>query len=111
MSDEDPDPRSVVLDLVLRYVPGMPREPLTATVSWRRHDDGRVDGTLTMLLVNHRGQRVTFSVTVSPDGPPVPGETPRFVFFPIHRGVWKLSPSVSHDLIHAFVTVVGLPDP
>lgn len=109
MSD-DPDPRDVVLDLVLRYVPGMPRELLTATVSWHMHEDGHVDGTLTMLLVNHRGQRATFSVTVVPEGIPVSGDAPRFIFYQIHPGVWKLAPSLRHDLVHAFITVVGMPD-
>jgi hypothetical protein len=35
---------------------------------------------------------------------------PRFVLRKLGPTVWKLAPSIRHDLLHAFITIVDVPE-
>lgn len=96
-------PREVVIDTVLAYSATMPRLGYAAVLN----------GSLLIATKNHRGQFVSFGLPVNFDGEPFDGDStkpPRFVLRRIHAEVWKLSPSILHDLLHAFVTIVGVPE-
>ena len=100
---QDLDPREVVVDLVVGYSPTMPRNMQAAVLS----------DNLIIYAQNHRDQRLTLSLPVHFDGDPFDGyeaTPPRFVLRKLGPTVWKLSPSIRHDLLHAFVTIVGVPE-
>ena len=100
MNKQDLPPRNVVLDLVLGYSATMPRLGQAAVLN----------GNLIIAAKNHRGQYCSFTVPVSFDGDPVDGAEPRFVLRKLGATVWKLSPSLLHDLLHAYITIVDVPD-
>ena len=93
-------PDQVVLDLVLEHVPAMPGPGQAAMFG----------PTLVITAHNHLGQVVSLGVPISPDGDPVEGPDPRFVLRRLGATVWKLAPSVMHPLLHAYVTIVGVPE-
>jgi hypothetical protein len=100
---QDLSPRDVVVDIVLAYSATMPKLGHAAVLN----------GSLVIATNNHRGQFVSFGLPVNFDGDPFNGDAttpPRFVLRRIHAEVWKLSPSILHDLLHAFVTIVGVPE-
>ncbi len=94
------DPSQVVLDLVLRYSPRMPQMGEAAIMG---------DG-LIFLTRNNRGEAVSMCVPINLDGEPRDGDDPRFVLCRLGPTVWKLSPSVLHPMLHAYITVVGVPE-
>ena len=103
MNKQSLPPCEVVVDVVLAYSATMPRLGQAAVLN----------GSLLISTKNHLGQFVSFGLPVHFDGDPFDGDTttpPRFVLRRIHTEVWKLSPSILHDLIHAFVTIVGVPE-
>ena len=103
MNKQDLSPREVVVDLVLQYSASMPKLGEAAVL----HDS------LLIATRNHLDQYVTPGMSVHFDGAPFEGDAqtaPRFVLYKIAPTVWKLAPSINHDLLHAFVTVVGVPE-
>lgn len=95
-------PSEVVVDLVLQYSAVMPKLGEAAVLQ----------GNLLIAAKNHLGQFVSLGTPVHFDGDPLYGsETapPRFVLRRIGATVWKLAPSIKHDLLHAFITVVDVP--
>lgn len=104
MNKQDLEPHQVVLDLVLPFSPIMPRMGQAAVLK----------GNLITLAKNHRGQPVSLSVPVFFDGEPFDGDEtrpPRFVLRKIGSTVWKLAPSILHPMLHAYLTIVEVPDP
>lgn len=97
----DTPPSQVVLDLVLKWSNAMPR-PGHATV---------IDGSMTFCSRNHRGSPVMLTTPVFFDGEPWRESPPRFVFRRLGPHVWKLSPSVLDEQIHAYITLVDVPEP
>ena len=76
-----------------------------------RMDEATIKGgNLIFLTRNHLGQPVSLSFPINLDGDPVSGDQPRFVIYGIWPGVAKVAPSVKHDLLHAFLTIVGAPN-
>lgn len=103
MNKQDLLPHQVVVDLVLKYSPTMPRLGMCAVLS----------GSLIIAAKNHLGDFVSLSLPVNFDGDPFDGDTvspPRFVLRKLGSTVWKLAPSVLHDQLHAFVTIVEVPE-
>jgi hypothetical protein len=99
------DPSQIIVDLVLTWVPGMPSKPGSASV---------LSGNFIMSARNHRQQVVTFSFPILFEGEPFDGDEktpPRFVLYKIAPSVWKVSPSINHPLLHAYLTLVGVPEP
>jgi hypothetical protein len=101
MNKQDLHPRQVVLDLVLKWAERIGTAG-TATVR---------DGAMTYAARNHRGEFTMSSVDVHFVGEPSSESPPRFVLYKLHPTVWKLSPSVVTDQLHAYLTIVGVPDP
>jgi hypothetical protein len=96
-------PHEVVVDLVLNYSPKMPMAGQAAVLS----------GSLMMLAKNHRGEGVTFGVPIHFNGVPFDGDASKPPYFVLHKiapTVWKLSPSIKHAMLHAYVTIVGVPE-
>lgn len=103
MNKQDLQPHEVVVDLVLKYSPTMPRLGMAAVLG----------GNLIIAAKNHRGQFVSFGLPIGFDGKPFDGDEntpPRFVLFKLGPTVWKLSPSILHELLHAYVTIVQVPE-
>lgn len=103
MNKQHISPRNVVVDLVLKYSATMPGLGHAAVLN----------GNLVIAAHNHRGQYVSFGFPVHFDGESFDGNEiagPRFVLFRIAPTVWKLKPSLLHDLLHAYITIVGVPD-
>ena len=94
-------PSEVILDLVLRHADKIGVVG-TAVVK---------DGSLMFAAKNHRGEFVMLSAPVHFDGAPTEGPPPRFVLFKLGPSVWKLSPSVANEKIHAYLTITGVPEP
>lgn len=95
-------PSEVVVDLVLQYSAAMPIVGAAAVLK----------GSLLVATKNHLGQLVSLGMPVRFDGDPFDGDAttpPRFVLRKIGATVWKLAPSIKHDLLHAFVTIVDVP--
>ena len=95
-------PREVVLDLVLPWSESIGKVGAAKVV------DGK---TLIFMALNHRRECVHMVVPVHFDGTPVLGNNPRFVMTKLGPGVWKLAPSVSHDQLHAYITIIEVPEP
>jgi hypothetical protein len=96
-------PSEVVVDLVLQYSATMPRAGQAAVLK----------GSLLIAAKNHLGQYASFGMPAHFDGDPFDGDEttpPRFVLRKIGATVWKLAPSIKHDLLHAFVTIVDVPE-
>lgn len=103
MNPQDLLPHQVVVDLVLLYSAFMPKIGQAAVLQ----------GHLIIAAKNHRGQSVSFSTPVHFDGDPLDGSngTPlRFVLRKIGSTVWKLAPSLLHDQLHAYITIVDVPE-
>ena len=103
MNKQDLRPDQVVLDLVLAHSAVMPRLGQAAVLN----------GSLMIAVKNHRGEYASLSMPVFFDGEPFDGgdgRPPRFVLRKLGATVWKLSPSVLHPLLHAYVTIVDVPD-
>jgi hypothetical protein len=103
MNKQDLEPHQVVLDLVLKYSATMPRVDHAAVLN----------GNLILLAKNHRGMAYTLSFPVHFDGEPFEGDaltSPRFMLRKLGSTVWKLAPSILHDMLHAFITIVGVPE-
>jgi hypothetical protein len=69
---------------------------------------------LLFTATNHRGGICNLGVEINFDGEPRIGDAEvhsRFVFYRLGPGVWKLAPSIDHDTLHAYITVVGVPEP
>lgn len=106
MNKQDLPPHKVVVDLVLWYLNQMPKNTGYAF----RSDSG----TLVISAVNHLGQPVCLSLQTHLDGEPFDGDEktpPRFVLYKIAPSVWKVSPSVLNPMLHAYVTIVDVPEP
>ena len=96
-------PSEVVVDLVLQYSAAMPIAGQAAVLK----------GSLLIATKNHLGQFVSFGIPAHFGGHPFDGDAatpPRFVLRKIGATVWKLAPSIKHDLLHAFVTIVDVPE-
>jgi hypothetical protein len=104
MNKKDLPPRQVVVDLVLTYSPTMPLLGRAAVFH----------GSLIFAAKNHRGEFVSMSLgPVHFDGEPFDGDEtrpPRWVLHKLGPTVWKLSPSVLDDTLHAYITIVGVPE-
>ena len=103
MNKLDLEPHQIVVDLVVSYSTTMPRVNQAAVLS----------GNLIICAQNHRDQKLMLSIPVHFDGDPFDGtETapPRFVLRKLGPTVWKLMPSIKHDLLHGFVTIVNVPE-
>lgn len=101
-SHADKDPRYVILDLVLTFVRGMPTKAGTASV---------LDGSLLFAARNHRDKYVMLTTKIFFDGEPTDEDPPRFVLRRLGPHVWKLVPSVLDDNLHAYLTIVDVPEP
>lgn len=104
MNKQDLLPHEVVLDVVLPFSPTMPS----------MHQAAVLNGMLIFTTQNHLGQGVTLNVPVNFDGDPLEGSAtipPRWVLRKIGATVWKLSPSVLHPMLHAYLTINETPDP
>ena len=102
MNKQDLLPSQVVVDLVLQYSAAMPIAGQAAVLK----------GSLLIAAKNHLGQFVSFGMPAHFDGDPFDGDAatpPRFVLRKIGATVWKLAPSIKHDLLHAFITIVDVP--
>lgn len=93
-------PSALVLDLVFGYTTQM-GQPQTACI----HDD-----IVILMGKNHQGKNFMLTAKFYLDGD-ASEEGPRFVMVKLGPTVWKLSPSIMHESVHAYVTVVGVPDP
>ncbi len=103
MNKQDLQPHQVVVDLVLVYSPTMPALGHAAVLA----------GNLIIAARNHRGEYVTLSTPVHFDGDSSDGDggvPPRFVLRRLGPTVWKLAPSLLHPLLHAYLTIVGVPE-
>ena len=103
MNKQDLLPHQVVVDLVLLYSAYMPRLGHAAVLQ----------GNLLIAANNHRGQFVSLGTPVHFDGEPFDGDAnapPRFVLRKIGSTVWKLAPSILHDQLHAYITIVDVPE-
>jgi hypothetical protein len=103
MNKQHLTPKEVVVDLVLKCSTTMPRLGYAAVL----HDN------LIIATKNHLGQSVSFSLPVNFDGVPVEGDNippARFVLFELGPTVWKLAPSILHDTLHAYLTIIGVPE-
>jgi len=105
VNKKDLRPDQVVLDLVLTYSPTMPMLGRAAVLH----------GGLIIAAKNHREQFVSMSLPVHFDGEPFDGDPgaglpPRWVLFKLGPTVWKLSPSVLDQSLHAYITIVGVPE-
>lgn len=99
---QDLPPHLVVVDLVLKYSPVMPKLGEAAVLQ----------GSLLITARNHQGQFVSLGTPVHFDDDPFDGNAimePRFVLRRIGATVWKLAPSIKHELLHAFITIVDVP--
>lgn len=99
------DPDNVVLDLVLRYHPTLDLSPGEAFVT---------RNSLIVLATNNVREAYGLTVPLSRDGPPSDGQDGvpvRFCLYRLGPTVWKLAPSIRVPRLHAYVTVVGCPDP
>jgi hypothetical protein len=96
-------PHEVVLDLVLTYSAVMPKIGEAAVLA----------GGLFIATKNHRGESVALGIAgVHFDGESFEGDEnapPRFRLRRLGRTVWKLAPSILHDKLHAYVTIVDVP--
>jgi len=94
------EPHQVCLDIVLKWaeVLGVPG---TAKV---------VGSTLIVCAVNHRKRLVMLNVPLSTE-PARMGRDPRWNLVQLGATVWKLTPSILNELLHGYVTIVGVPDP
>lgn len=104
MDVQQVDPGNVIVDAILRFSATMPQLGYAAVLN----------GTLVFATRNHQDTYVTLSVPVNLDGAPFEGNAttpPRWVLFKLGPTVWKVSPSVSHPLFHAYLTIVGVPEP
>ena len=102
MNKQDLLPSQVVVDLVLQYSAVMPKLGEAAVIQ----------DNLLIATRNHLGQFVSFGMPAHFDGDPFDGDAttpPRFVLRKIGATVWKLAPSIKHDLLHAFITIVDVP--
>jgi hypothetical protein len=96
-------PHQVVVDLVLAYSATMPKLGHAAVLG----------GNLIIAARNHLGQYVSMAVPVHFNGDPFEGDAttpPRWVLRKLGSTVWKLSPSILHDMLHAYITIVGVPE-
>lgn len=103
MNEQDLEPSQVVVDIVVAYSPVMPMAGQAAVL----HDH------LMICTRNHRGQALSFAFPIHFDGETSNGDgtaPPRFILYKIAPTVWKLAPSINDDLLHAFVTIVGVPE-
>jgi len=103
VNKRDLDPREIVVDLVVGYSPSMPRVGQAAVLN----------GSLIICAQNHRDQKLTLAMPITFDGDPFDGDEiapPRFALRKLGPTVWKLAPSIKHDLLHAFVTIVEVPE-
>lgn len=100
MNLHDLPPHAVVLDLVLRWSDKIGR---VGTAKLNGHS-------LIVTAQNHRDEFVMATVEINLEGK-ASIDPPRFVFFKIGPGVWKLAPSIKHDKLHAYITVVDVPEP
>ena len=72
-----------------------------------------LQGSLLIATKNHRGQFVSLATPVYFDGESFDGDAttpPRFVLRKLGSTVWKLAPSILHDQLHAYVTIVDVPE-
>jgi hypothetical protein len=102
MNKQDLSPRQVIVDLVLRYSAVMPKLGEAALLH----------GNLLIATRNHLDQYAALGTVVHFDGVPFEGDEtapPRFVLHRIGATVWKLAPSINHDLLHAFITIIDVP--
>lgn len=103
MNKRDLLPSQVVLDLVLRYSATMPALGHAAVLN----------GSLLIAARNHRGEYVSLSAPVAFDGEPFDGDAgkpPRWVMRRLGSTVWKLAPSILSDMLHAYITIVDVPE-
>ena len=113
MNKQEMHPKDVIVDLVLRWTP-----KVTGVVGTVATVDapGGLGGLGFMLFArNHLEQFVQLTVYVALSGEThdgsEPGKEARWVLFKIAPGVWKLSQSIVSDRLHAYVTIVGVPEP
>jgi hypothetical protein len=105
MNKRDLPPSAIVLDVVVEW---SNRIGVPGTAHLTR------DGALVIATFNHRDEYLMFSVPMSFDGVPSDGTEGAPLCFRLQRlgpGVWKLRPSVKTDRIHAYVDIVGVPEP
>lgn len=103
-SKADRLPSEIVADVILRYSATMPLSGHAAILR----------GSLHICATNHRKERIGLSFPIHLDGEPFDGDetaAPRFVLFKIADSVWKVSPSIAHDKLHAYLTIVDVPSP
>lgn len=105
MNKKDLPPSHVVLDLVLTWADKIGKAG-TAKVNGKE---------LIFAAKNHRGVFVMLTTPIHLDGEPEEGDPekgvpPRFVFFRLGPGVWKLAPSVLTEQLHAYLTIVNVPE-
>src|SRR5580704_5913673 len=119
-----PNPSQVVLDIVVRWSEtlgdhgdsdhGAPSSPVLGG-DWTRGTAKvmkEAGGTLLLLFArNHLRRPVSLSLPVHFDGESIIGMQPRFILWRLGPHVWKLAPSVATPVLHAYVTIVDVPEP
>lgn len=68
------------------------------------------DGAVVLGLTNQDNKRIYLSIQLGVPMPQLSGEDVAFQLVQIHPGVIKLSSSVFDRAIHAYITIVGVPD-
>jgi hypothetical protein len=119
-----PNPSQVVLDIVVRWSEtlgdhgdsdhGAPSSPVLDG-DWTRGTAKvmkEAGGSLLLLFTrNHLRRPISLSLPVHFDGDPIAGTQPRFILWRLGPHVWKLAPSVATPVLHAYVTIVDVPEP
>lgn len=105
-------PKQIVLDLVLRYSPVIRQCTDNEYFAMVFREGEKI--TLMIMAKNHLRHPVGLNVSCHLSGPTtngLDGNPARFVLYKIAPTVWKLSQSVLDEKIHAYVTIVGVPEP
>jgi len=98
-------PSAVVLDLVFKWSESIGTAGTAKVVH---------DGSSYVLLIfarNHQDAFVSLYTPIHFDGEPSEEEPPRWVLRRLGPGVWKLAPSIFADQLHAYITVIDVPEP
>lgn len=102
-----PGPSQVVIDVVVRW------SETLGDHGESDHGSGELVGGMRLLLFtrNHLHRPISLSLPVHFDGEPIAGSEPRFILWRLGPRVWKLAPSVATPMLHAYVTIVDVPEP
>ena len=98
---QDLNPMTVVMDIVLKWNEEIFHHLHTAKV---------VGDSLFIFTTNHRSEPLQFVIDVHFSGSPCL-KPPRWVLLKLGPTVWKLAPSILTEKLHAYITIINVPDP